>query len=110
VPVEFVEIRAHVSGYLDKVHFEDGQFVKQGAEALAQAPVPAAAAAAAAARFRRLVYSDAPRHITGSGKRPNKTNATVGVDPANTHRSDTPRRSSRLGSRPLGIASSCPLA
>ena len=30
VPVDFVEIRAHVSGYLDKVHFEDGQFVKQG--------------------------------------------------------------------------------
>ena len=30
VPVDFVEIRAHVSGYLDKVHFEDGQLVKQG--------------------------------------------------------------------------------
>jgi len=30
VPLDFVEIRAHVSGYLDKVHFEDGQFVKQG--------------------------------------------------------------------------------
>jgi multidrug efflux system membrane fusion protein len=30
VPVDFVEIRAHVSGYLDKVHFEDGQLVKLG--------------------------------------------------------------------------------
>jgi membrane fusion protein, multidrug efflux system len=29
-PVDFVEIRARVSGYLDKVHFQDGQFVKQG--------------------------------------------------------------------------------
>jgi RND family efflux transporter MFP subunit len=30
VPVDIVEIRARVSGYLDKVHFQDGQFVKQG--------------------------------------------------------------------------------
>jgi multidrug efflux system membrane fusion protein len=30
VPVDFVEIRSRVSGYLDKVHFQDGQFVKQG--------------------------------------------------------------------------------
>jgi RND family efflux transporter MFP subunit len=30
VPVEMVEVRAHVSGYLDKVHFTDGQMVKQG--------------------------------------------------------------------------------
>ena len=29
-PVDFVEIRARVSGYLDKVHFQDGQYVKQG--------------------------------------------------------------------------------
>ncbi|HEY7243445.1 MAG TPA: efflux RND transporter periplasmic adaptor subunit [Xanthobacteraceae bacterium] len=30
VPVETVELRARVSGYLDKVHFQDGQYVKQG--------------------------------------------------------------------------------
>ena len=30
VAVEAVEVRARVSGYLDKIHFEDGQIVKQG--------------------------------------------------------------------------------
>src|SRR6266508_1707291 len=30
VPVDVVEIRARVSGYLDKIHFTDGQIVKQG--------------------------------------------------------------------------------
>jgi RND family efflux transporter MFP subunit len=30
VPVDVVEVRARVSGYLDKVHFVDGQIVKQG--------------------------------------------------------------------------------
>jgi len=30
VPVDMVEVRARVSGYLDQVHFEDGQLVKQG--------------------------------------------------------------------------------
>jgi multidrug efflux system membrane fusion protein len=30
VPVDAVELRARVSGYLDKVHFEDGQYVKKG--------------------------------------------------------------------------------
>jgi multidrug efflux system membrane fusion protein len=30
VPVDAVELRARVSGYLDKVHFEDGQYVNQG--------------------------------------------------------------------------------
>jgi len=30
VAVDSVEVRAHVSGYLDKVHFKDGQMVKQG--------------------------------------------------------------------------------
>jgi RND family efflux transporter MFP subunit len=30
VPVDVVEVRARVSGYLDKVHFTDGQIVKQG--------------------------------------------------------------------------------
>ena len=30
VPVEMVELRSRVSGYLDKVHFQDGQYVKQG--------------------------------------------------------------------------------
>jgi RND family efflux transporter MFP subunit len=30
VAVDSVEIRAHVSGYLDKVHFKDGQIVKTG--------------------------------------------------------------------------------
>jgi RND family efflux transporter MFP subunit len=30
VAVDSVEVRAHVSGYLDKVHFKDGQIVKQG--------------------------------------------------------------------------------
>jgi RND family efflux transporter MFP subunit len=30
VAVEAVEVRARVSGYLEKVHFEDGQAVKQG--------------------------------------------------------------------------------
>ena len=30
VPVDVVEIRARVSGYLDKIHFVDGQLVKQG--------------------------------------------------------------------------------
>ncbi len=30
VSVDAVEVRARVSGYLDKVHFEDGQIVKQG--------------------------------------------------------------------------------
>jgi RND family efflux transporter MFP subunit len=30
VPVDFVEVRAHVSGYLDKIHFTDGQMVKVG--------------------------------------------------------------------------------
>src|SRR5438445_7019312 len=30
VPVDAVELRARVSGYLDKVHFQDGQYVKAG--------------------------------------------------------------------------------
>jgi len=30
VPVDSVEIRARVSGYLDRIHFTDGQMVKQG--------------------------------------------------------------------------------
>jgi RND family efflux transporter MFP subunit len=30
VPVDVVEVRARVSGYLDKIHFTDGQIVKQG--------------------------------------------------------------------------------
>ena len=30
VAVDFVEVRARVSGYLDKIHFQDGQMVKQG--------------------------------------------------------------------------------
>jgi RND family efflux transporter MFP subunit len=30
VPIDVVEIRARVSGYLDKVHFQDGQTVTQG--------------------------------------------------------------------------------
>ena len=30
VAVDSVEVRARVSGYLEKVHFEDGQIVKQG--------------------------------------------------------------------------------
>src|SRR5712671_5137208 len=30
VAVDMVEIRARVSGYLDKVQFQDGQLVKQG--------------------------------------------------------------------------------
>lgn len=30
VPVDIVEVRARVSGYLDKVYFTDGQMVKQG--------------------------------------------------------------------------------
>jgi multidrug efflux system membrane fusion protein len=30
VAVDSVEVRARVSGYLDRVHFEDGQIVKQG--------------------------------------------------------------------------------
>ncbi len=30
VAVDMVEMRARVSGYLDKVHFQDGQIVKQG--------------------------------------------------------------------------------
>jgi RND family efflux transporter MFP subunit len=30
VAVDSVEIRAHVSGYLDSVHFTDGQYLKQG--------------------------------------------------------------------------------
>jgi multidrug efflux system membrane fusion protein len=30
VPVDVVEIRARVSGYLDRIHFTDGQIVKQG--------------------------------------------------------------------------------
>src|SRR5688572_4968231 len=30
VAVDSVEIRARVSGYLDQVHFKDGQIVKQG--------------------------------------------------------------------------------
>src|SRR6266702_3991491 len=30
VPVDAVEVRARVSGYLEQVHFQDGQLVKQG--------------------------------------------------------------------------------
>src|SRR5436190_15739631 len=30
VAVEAVELRARVSGYLDQIHFTDGQLVKQG--------------------------------------------------------------------------------
>jgi membrane fusion protein, multidrug efflux system len=30
VAVDFVEVRARVSGYLDKIHFQDGQMVQQG--------------------------------------------------------------------------------
>jgi len=30
IAVDFVEVRARVSGYLDKIHFSDGQLVKEG--------------------------------------------------------------------------------
>jgi RND family efflux transporter MFP subunit len=30
VPIDVVEVRARVSGYLDQVHFQDGQIVKEG--------------------------------------------------------------------------------
>jgi multidrug efflux system membrane fusion protein len=30
VALDFVEVRARVSGYLDKIHFQDGQMVQQG--------------------------------------------------------------------------------
>jgi RND family efflux transporter MFP subunit len=30
LPVDFVEVRARVSGYLDSIHFKDGQMVKAG--------------------------------------------------------------------------------
>ncbi len=30
VPVDSVEVRARVSGYLDRIHFDDGQIVRQG--------------------------------------------------------------------------------
>src|SRR5258707_15733772 len=30
VPVNVVEVRARVSGYLDQIHFTDGQIVNQG--------------------------------------------------------------------------------
>lgn len=30
VPIDYVEVRARVSGYLDKIHFTDGQMVKVG--------------------------------------------------------------------------------
>src|SRR5262245_5459180 len=30
VPVNVVEVRARVSGYLDQIHFSDGEIVKQG--------------------------------------------------------------------------------
>jgi RND family efflux transporter MFP subunit len=30
VPIDSVEVRARVSGYLDRIHFTDGQMVKQG--------------------------------------------------------------------------------
>lgn len=30
VPIDSVEVRARVSGYLDQIHFKDGQMVKQG--------------------------------------------------------------------------------
>ncbi len=30
VALDYVEVRARVSGYLDKIHFKDGQLVKQG--------------------------------------------------------------------------------
>src|SRR3954454_6380214 len=30
VAIDMVEVRARVSGYLDKIHFQDGQLVKQG--------------------------------------------------------------------------------
>ena len=30
VALDFVEVRARVSGYLEKIHFQDGQLVKQG--------------------------------------------------------------------------------
>jgi RND family efflux transporter MFP subunit len=30
VPIDVVEVRARVSGYLDQIHFTDGQIVKQG--------------------------------------------------------------------------------
>jgi RND family efflux transporter MFP subunit len=30
IAVDFVEVRARVSGYLDKIHFSDGQLIKEG--------------------------------------------------------------------------------
>src|SRR5436190_16842358 len=30
VAIDMVEVRARVSGYLEKIHFQDGQLVKQG--------------------------------------------------------------------------------
>src|SRR5262249_25691220 len=30
VALDFIEVRARVSGYLDQIHFTDGQLVKQG--------------------------------------------------------------------------------
>lgn len=39
-PVEFVEIRARVSGHLDQVRFKDGQIVKQGEQLFSIDPRP----------------------------------------------------------------------
>jgi RND family efflux transporter MFP subunit len=47
-PVEFVEVRARVSGYLDKIHFEEGQIVKQGELLCVIDPKPFAAEVARA--------------------------------------------------------------
>lgn len=47
-PVEYVEVRARVSGYLQSIHFEDGQLVEEGDLLFVIDPRPFEAALAAA--------------------------------------------------------------
>ena len=49
VAVDYVEVRARVSGYLDSFHFEDGQLVEEGDRLFVIDPRPFEAAHAAAA-------------------------------------------------------------
>jgi multidrug efflux system membrane fusion protein len=64
VAIDSVEIRARVSGYLEKVHFQDGQIVKQGDPLFSIDPRPfqnavAQARAALAQARSSLAYAEA---------------------------------------------------
>ena len=105
---EYVEIRARVSGYLNEIHFQDGQIVKEGASAVRDRP------AALRGGARRGARRSSPRPTPRSTLRPSSSTAPrapqAGFRPASNYDERVPdqgrdgRSRSRQGRDPLGRA------